>query len=505
MSIDDLAIDPVGVIGAIAEADDVELDRRQQLQPRLGQDARLQISRQRAGARDHRSQLFGAVGLQREPGLERAEAARQIGTEIAGPGRAGGKPARLAAQIGRRRGKGLRGAARRRAPAGSRRRRAPAPICGNRARSNRRARFRRAAAPAPATESRARQRRRRRETRVPARGTAQRSASRSSIAPISTVPAEPTTRNGFRPASRSRAIRSRSAATSMRCDRSTVDAAQRVAAEAGDVHRLGDAAMRRRRGIGRKLRAVVADAVLPHRRCPSAVVRATSTAIRLAIDVPVTKMPLAPCGKAEHLAHPFDDLPFDLDRHVIASAEIGVEPGRQHLRQHADRRAAAMHPAHEARMHVAGRIGHDEIGEFPVDLAEIGRRGAEASRETARGPHRGSAARPGARGCWRHSRSCRRACDDRARGSRPSCRDRASRSLRTAARPRAAPWSRRVLLRRRGAAIQHRGEGVENLAHLRRLVGKDLGRIHVVDDGGVVGLEDQQRRRRLVSAQSTVK
>jgi flagellar biosynthesis repressor protein FlbT len=48
---DDIAIDPVGVIGAIAKADDVELNRRQQFQPRLGQDPGFQISGQRTGAR----------------------------------------------------------------------------------------------------------------------------------------------------------------------------------------------------------------------------------------------------------------------------------------------------------------------------------------------------------------------------------------------------------------------------------------------------------------------
>ena len=129
---------------------------------------------------------------------------------------------------------------------------------------------------------------------------------------------------------------------------------------------------------------------------PSAAVRATSTAIRLAIDVPVTKMPLAPLGKAEHLPHPFDDLTFDLDRNVIAPAEIGVQSGRQHLRQHADGGAAAMHPSHEAGMNVAGRIGNDEIGELAIDVVEIGRPDAEARRETARELHQVSAARPDA-------------------------------------------------------------------------------------------------------------
>src|SRR5260370_34014614 len=41
---DNFAIDLVGVGSAITEADDIELDRRQQLQPRLGQNPRLQIS-----------------------------------------------------------------------------------------------------------------------------------------------------------------------------------------------------------------------------------------------------------------------------------------------------------------------------------------------------------------------------------------------------------------------------------------------------------------------------
>jgi hypothetical protein len=43
-----------------------------------------------------------------------------------------------------------------------------------------------------------------------------------------------------------------------------------------------------------------------------------------------------------------------------------------------------------------------------------------------------------------------------------------------------------------GAAVQHRRERLENRAHLRRLVGKQLRRIHVVDDGGIVRLEYQQ-------------
>src|SRR5579863_6159168 len=41
-------------------------------------------------------------------------------------------------------------------------------------------------------------------------------------------------------------------------------------------------------------------------------------------------------------------------------------------------------------------------------------------------------------------------------------------------------------------AIEHRRKGVKNLAHLRRLVGKHLRRIHVVDHRRVIRLEDQE-------------
>ena len=85
----------------------LRFDRCQQFQPRLGQHARLQILRQRAASRDHRTEPVGAERLQREPGLQRAEAARQVGAEIAGPDCTRRKPPRLAAQIGRRLRKGL--------------------------------------------------------------------------------------------------------------------------------------------------------------------------------------------------------------------------------------------------------------------------------------------------------------------------------------------------------------------------------------------------------------
>jgi hypothetical protein len=68
-----------------------------------------------------------------------------------------------------------------------------------------------------------------------------------------------------------------------------------------------------------------------------------------------------------------DDLALDLDRHVIAAPEIGVEARGEHFRNHADRGTAAMYPAHETGMDVPGRIGRDMFGEVAIDVGEIAR------------------------------------------------------------------------------------------------------------------------------------
>ena len=164
------------------------------------------------------------------------------------------------------------------------------------------------------------------------------------MAPMSTVPAEPTTRKGFSPALRSKAIRARKAATSIRWNRST------------SMHRKALLP-----------KPALADR-LSKRRC-SCHQHRHQIRHRRAGD----ENPARPFRETEHLTRPFDDLTFDLDRNVIASAEIGIEAGRQHFRQHADGGAAAMHPSHEARVNIARRVGNDEIAELPIDLAEIGR------------------------------------------------------------------------------------------------------------------------------------
>ena len=82
-----------------------------------------------------------------------------------------------------------------------------------------------------------------------------------------------------------------------------------------------------------------------------------------------------PCrafGKAEKLTHPARQLPLHFNRRVIPSAGIGVHPGGQHRGQHADGRAAAMHPSHEAWVYIAERVGQNVTQEFSVDRTEFG-------------------------------------------------------------------------------------------------------------------------------------
>ena len=79
--------------------------------------------------------------------------------------------------------------------------------------------------------------------------------------------------------------------------------------------------------------------------------------------------------KIEQLAQPMRNLPFDFDRHMVAAAEIGVEAGGEHLGQHAGHVAAAMHPAHEAGMGVAGGEGKNVAHERVMHGGEIGRCG----------------------------------------------------------------------------------------------------------------------------------
>ncbi len=59
---------------------------------------------------------------------------------------------------------------------------------------------------------------------------------------------------------------------------------------------------------------------------------------------------------------------------MIAAAEVGVDARRQHLREHPHRRAAALHPPHEARVAIAAGVGQHVAQELGVHGGQLGRR-----------------------------------------------------------------------------------------------------------------------------------
>ncbi len=77
--------------------------------------------------------------------------------------------------------------------------------------------------------------------------------------------------------------------------------------------------------------------------------------------------------EAEQFPHPLHDLPFHFYWYLIASAEIGIQAGGEHLGQHAHGCAAAMHPAHETGMRVADSEGQNLAHERVMHGRQIGR------------------------------------------------------------------------------------------------------------------------------------
>ena len=152
------------------------------------------------------------------------------------------------------------------------------------------------------------------------------------------------------------------------------DQPERVAANAGHVQGIRHAAMGARRGIGgeRGLTQPGLSAAGAEHGGPC---HENGHEIRhgAARDEKATGR----LGKSEGVRRPTDDLPLNLDRRVVAAAEIGVQTGRQHLCQHADSGAAPMHPAHEARMGIAGGERQDLLAETAVDRVQGPRLGCQ--------------------------------------------------------------------------------------------------------------------------------
>ncbi len=71
---------------------------------------------------------------------------------------------------------------------------------------------------------------------------------------------------------------------------------------------------------------------------------------------------------------------------MIPAGQIRIQPGREHFRQHSRRVAAAMHPPHETRVHVAGGIRQDLFQKLLVDRAQFSPRNRKPIAKT--GAHR---------------------------------------------------------------------------------------------------------------------
>jgi hypothetical protein len=79
----------------------------------------------------------------------------------------------------------------------------------------------------------------------------------------------------------------------------------------------------------------------------------------------------------EDLLRPRQDLPLNLNGHVVPPTHIRVHACRQHLGQHADGSATALYPAHEAGMRVAAGVGEDRLEKLGVYRGKLGRRGRQ--------------------------------------------------------------------------------------------------------------------------------
>src|ERR1700680_478522 len=76
-------------------------------------------------------------------------------------------------------------------------------------------------------------------------------------------------------------------------------------------------------------------------------------------------------GKGKVFAHPMHNLALYFDWHMIAPAEICINAGSQHLRQHAYRISTSVNPSEESWMGISCRKGQDITHEFAMHRCEV--------------------------------------------------------------------------------------------------------------------------------------
>ena len=131
--------------------------------------------------------------------------------------------------------------------------------------------------------------------------------------------------------------------------------AQRVGADSGNIHGLGDASMGGGRGVAREASIAAGDAALSNGR-PADPRAGDQQPDQIGHRRPRDEEAAGRFRKSEQLARPPQYLPFDLKRDRVAPDAIGIESGRQHFGQHADGGAAALDPAHETGMRIGDGI-----------------------------------------------------------------------------------------------------------------------------------------------------
>ena len=150
------------------------------------------------------------------------------------------------------------------------------------------------------------------------------------------------------------------------------DRAQRVRTDPGHIHHLGDGTVRPGGGICGQALAARGDALRAHLG-PEFSAAGDQYRDQRGHRSAGHEQAAGGVWKAEQFAYPAQHLPFDFDGHLVASTKVRIQAGSQHLCQHPHRRAAAMHPAHKARVGIACRIRQDGLHESLVGCSNIRR------------------------------------------------------------------------------------------------------------------------------------
>ena len=99
---------------------------------------------------------------------------------------------------------------------------------------------------------------------------------------------------------------------------------------------------------------------------PARALRATASPTKFAIEPPLTSRPLDLARQTGDVLAPVDDLRLDVVGHVIATAHVGIEHGREEIADGGERRAVAHEPRPEARVGVAHGVRQHQLLEFRV-------------------------------------------------------------------------------------------------------------------------------------------